>query len=87
MIQTERVPTGIARPRSNHRRGLAQGPIATSLPVNPEPEKPSSPCNSSSKDSKSGEKCIFVTADEGPIDVLEQAASLGWDLEPYVEAK
>jgi circadian clock protein KaiC len=36
---------------------------------------------------KRGEKCIFVTADEGPIDVMEQAASLGWDLEPYVEAK
>jgi circadian clock protein KaiC len=33
------------------------------------------------------EKCIFVTADEGPMDVLEQAASMGWDLEPHVENK
>ena len=34
-----------------------------------------------------GEKGIFVTADEGPLDVLEQAASLGWDFERYVETK
>lgn len=33
------------------------------------------------------EKCIFVTADEEPMDILEQAASLGWDLESYVERK
>jgi KaiC/GvpD/RAD55 family RecA-like ATPase len=36
---------------------------------------------------KRGEKCIFVTADEGPMDVLEQAASMGWDLERHIEAK
>jgi KaiC/GvpD/RAD55 family RecA-like ATPase len=30
---------------------------------------------------------MFVTADEGPMDVLEQAASLGWDLERYADAK
>ena len=34
-----------------------------------------------------GEKCIFVTADEGPLDVLEQAASLGWDFERHVEQR
>ena len=28
---------------------------------------------------KRSERCIFVTADEEPADVLEQAASLGWD--------
>jgi KaiC/GvpD/RAD55 family RecA-like ATPase len=30
---------------------------------------------------------VFVSADENPLDVLEQAASLGWDLEPYVQDK
>src|SRR5918995_4046881 len=34
-----------------------------------------------------GEKGIYVAADEGPLDVLEQAASLGWDLEHYTEKK
>jgi KaiC/GvpD/RAD55 family RecA-like ATPase len=34
-----------------------------------------------------GEKCIFVSADEGPMDVLEQASSLGWDFERHVEQK
>ena len=34
-----------------------------------------------------GERCIFVTADEEPADVLEQAASLGWDLERHVDNK
>jgi circadian clock protein KaiC len=36
---------------------------------------------------KRGEKAIYVSADESPMDVLEQAASLGWDLEPHVESK
>jgi KaiC/GvpD/RAD55 family RecA-like ATPase len=34
-----------------------------------------------------GEKGIYVAADEGPADIIEQAASLGWDLEKHVENK
>jgi circadian clock protein KaiC len=34
-----------------------------------------------------GERGIYVAADEGPPDILEQAASLGWDLEKHVENK
>lgn len=34
-----------------------------------------------------GEKCVYVAADENLADILEQAASLGWDLEKYAEAK
>jgi circadian clock protein KaiC len=34
-----------------------------------------------------GEKGIYVAADEGPVDILEQAASLGWDLEKHIEKK
>jgi len=36
---------------------------------------------------KHGEKGIFVTADESPMDIVEQGASIGWDLEPYIERK
>ena len=34
-----------------------------------------------------GEKGIYVAADEGPTDILEQAASLGWDLDRHIEKK
>ena len=34
-----------------------------------------------------GEKGIYVAADEDPFDILEQAASLGWDLEKYTETQ
>lgn len=33
------------------------------------------------------EKGVYIVIDEKPADVIEQAASLGWDLAPYVEAK
>lgn len=34
-----------------------------------------------------GEKGIYIAADEGPLDIIEQAASLGWDFENFVEQK
>jgi circadian clock protein KaiC len=34
-----------------------------------------------------GERGIYVAADEDPIDILEQAATMGWDLEKYTETK
>jgi circadian clock protein KaiC len=34
-----------------------------------------------------GEKGIYVAADEDPLDILEQAASLGWDLEKYTQTQ
>lgn len=33
------------------------------------------------------EKALYVAIDEKPVDVIDQAASLGWDLTPYVESK
>ena len=33
------------------------------------------------------EKCLYVAIDEKPTDVIEQAASLGWDLAPFIESK
>lgn len=34
-----------------------------------------------------GEKGLCVAIDEKPADVIEQAASLGWDLAPYIRSK
>ena len=34
-----------------------------------------------------GEKALYVGIDEKPADIIEQAASLGWDLTPHVENK
>jgi circadian clock protein KaiC len=33
------------------------------------------------------EKGVYVTVDERPSDILDSAASLGWDLQPYVHDK
>jgi KaiC/GvpD/RAD55 family RecA-like ATPase len=33
------------------------------------------------------EKGLYVAIDEKPADVLEQAASLGWDLGPFIDSK
>lgn len=86
MIQTERVPTGIQGLDQIIEGGLPKG---RSYLVTGEPGTGKSifALQFLLEGLKRGEKCIFVTADEGPIDVMEQAASLGWDLEPYVEAK
>src|SRR5262249_47151615 len=35
----------------------------------------------------SGEKAVYVTVDERPTDLLDSAASLGWDLQPFVQEK
>ena len=86
MLQTERVPTGIEGLDSRIEGGLPKG---RSILITGEPGtgKTIFALQFLLDGLKRGEKCIFVTADEGPVDVLEQAASLGWDLEPYVEAK
>jgi circadian clock protein KaiC len=34
-----------------------------------------------------GEKAVFVAVDEKPADVIEQASSLGWDLQQYADKK
>jgi len=33
------------------------------------------------------EKGLYVTIDEKPAEVMEQAAALGWDLAPYIDSK
>jgi len=36
---------------------------------------------------KDGERALYVAIDEKPADLVEQAASLGWDLTPHIERK
>jgi circadian clock protein KaiC len=86
MIQTERVPTGIEGLDDVIEGGLPKG---RSILVTGEPGTGKSifALQFLAEGLKRGEKCIFVTADEGPMDVLEQAASMGWDLERHIEAK
>ena len=86
MIKTERVPTGITGLDHLIEGGLPKG---RSILVTGEPGtgKTILALQFLVDGLKRGEKGIYVTADESPMDVLEQAASLGWDLEERVEAK
>lgn len=86
MLQTERVPTGISGLDHLLEGGLPKG---RSILVTGEPGtgKTIFALQFLVDGLKRGEKGIYVTADESPMDVLEQAASLGWDLEPRVDAK
>ena len=86
MIQTERVPTGIEGLDQTIEGGLPKG---RSILITGEPGtgKTVFALQFLFEGLKRGEKCMFVTADEGPMDVLEQAASLGWDLERYADTK
>jgi circadian clock protein KaiC len=86
MIQTERTPTGITGLDDLIEGGL---PSARSYLVTGEPGtgKTIFALQFLFDGLKRGEKGIYVTADESPMDVLEQAASLGWDFESYVDSK
>jgi circadian clock protein KaiC len=86
MLQTERVPTGILGLDPLLEGGLPKG---RSILVTGEPGtgKTILALQFLVDGLNRGEKGIYVTADESPMDVLEQAASLGWDLEPRVDAK
>lgn len=86
MIQTERVPTGITGLDQLLEGGYPKG---RSILVTGEPGtgKTILSLQFLIEGLASGEKGIYVAADEGPMDILEQAASLGWDLEKHVENK
>jgi circadian clock protein KaiC len=86
MIKTERVPTGIPGLDQTIEGGLPKG-RSFLVTGDPGTGKTIFALQFLMEGLKRGEKCIFVSADEGPIDVMEQSASLGWDLEPYVESK
>ncbi|HET8563087.1 MAG TPA: ATPase domain-containing protein [Candidatus Binatia bacterium] len=86
MIRTERAPTGILGLDQLLEGGFPKG---RSILVTGEPGtgKTILSLQFLVEGLARGEKGIYVAADEGPMDILEQAASLGWDLEPYVEKK
>jgi circadian clock protein KaiC len=86
MLQTERVPTGIVGLDNLIEGGLPKG---RSILVTGEPGTGETifALQFLVEGLRRGERGIYVTADESPMDVLEQAASLGWDLEPRVDAK
>jgi circadian clock protein KaiC len=86
MIQTERVPTGIVGLDPLLEGGLPKG---RSILVTGEPGtgKTIFALQFLHAGVKRGENGVLVTADEAPIDVIEQAASLGWDLEPHIHKK
>jgi circadian clock protein KaiC len=86
MIQTERVPTGILGFDSLIEGGFPKG---RSILITGEPGTGKSilALQFLVEGLRRNEKCLFVTADESPMDVLEQAASMGWDLEPHIETK
>lgn len=86
MLQTERVPTGIIGLDSLIEGGVPKG---RSILVTGEPGtgKTILALQFLFEGLKRGEKGIYVTADESPADLLQQAASLGWDFERYVDAR
>lgn len=86
MTQTERVPTGIPGLDSLLEGGFPKG---RSILVTGEPGtgKTILALQFLAEGLARGEKAIYVAADEGPVDILEQAASIGWDLEKHIERK
>ena len=86
MIQTERVTTGIDDLDPLLEGGFPQG---RSILVTGDPGTGKSifALQFVYDGLLKGERAIYVTADEGPMDILEQAASMGWDFEKYVENK
>jgi circadian clock protein KaiC len=86
MVKTERVTTGIAGLDQLLEGGFPEG---RSILVTGEPGtgKTIFALQFLVEGLRRGEKGIYVAADEGPTDIIEQGASLGWDLEKYIEAK
>jgi circadian clock protein KaiC len=86
MLQTERVPTGIVGLDHLIEGGLPKG---RSILITGEPGtgKTIFALQFLVDGLRRGEKGIYVSADESPMDVLEQGASLGWDLERHVDVQ
>lgn len=84
MIHTERVTTGIAALDRLLEGGYPKG---RSILVTGEPGtgKTIFGLQFLFDGLARGEKGIYVAADEGPTDIVEQAASLGWDIERHIE--
>jgi KaiC/GvpD/RAD55 family RecA-like ATPase len=86
MIQTERVTTGIPGLDQLLEGGYPKG-RSILITGDPGTGKTIFALQFLVEGLRRGEKGIYVAADEGPTDILEQAASLGWDLEKHIEQK
>jgi len=86
MIHTERVTTGIPGMDQLLEGGYPKG-RSVLVTGDPGTGKTIFALQFLVEGLRRGEKGIYVAADEGPTDILEQAASLGWDLEKYIENK
>src|SRR5215467_5784339 len=86
MIKTERVTTGIAGLDPLVEGGFPRG-RSNLVTGEPGTGKTIFSLQFLVEGLSRGEKGIYVAADEGPMDILEQAASLGWDLEKHIDAK
>jgi circadian clock protein KaiC len=86
MIKTERVATGIPGLDQLIEGGFPKG---RSILVTGEPGtgKTIFALQYLREGLLRGEKGIYVAADEGPSDVLEQAASMEWDLQKHIDNK
>jgi circadian clock protein KaiC len=86
MRQTERIPTGISGLDNLIEGGFPKG---RSILVTGEPGtgKTIFALQFLVEGLRRGEKGIYVAADEGPADIIEQAGSLGWDLEKHIDKK
>jgi circadian clock protein KaiC len=86
MLQTERVSTGIAGLDRLLDGGFPKG---RSVLVTGEPGtgKTIMALQFLADGLDHGEKCVYVAADEGPLEIIEQAVSIGWDFEKFVEQK
>ena len=86
MIQIDRVPTGVPGLDPLIEGGFPKG---RSILVTGEPGtgKTIFALQFLAEGLARGEKAIYVAADEPPFDIVDQAASMGWDFEKYVEKK
>jgi circadian clock protein KaiC len=86
MIQTQRVSTGISGLDELLEGGFPSG---RSMLITGEPGtgKTIMALQFLAQGLARGEKGVYVAADEGPLDVIEQAHSMGWDFERHVEQK
>ena len=86
MTQIERVPTGVPGLDPLIEGGFPKG---RSILVTGEPGtgKTIFSLQFLAEGLARGEKAIYVAADESPFDIIEQAASMGWDFEKHIEKK
>jgi circadian clock protein KaiC len=86
MINTERVTTGIPGMDQLLEGGYPKG-RSVLVTGDPGTGKSIFALQFLVEGLRRGEKGIYVAADEGPTDILEQAASLGWDLDKHIKKK